>query len=995
MNIKTIIKKVLSLETNEGKLVLLPFLYSFFAGASLSFFVTSATSLFLSEFKRDMLPVVFIASGVIVWLTGQGYSYFQQRITFSKSIKTGLAFLLVSILMFLALYIITGWAAIIFILYAWIRVFAYLHAVSFWGMLGRLFELQQAKRLFGLITGGEVLASIISFFSIPLLLKLINTESLLFISGVFLLAAYLIILVVIQKNNEKLQFVKAKKSGDSNQHKQVSFGDNNYYKLFFLIAFIPIFAQFFVDFIFQAQAKVEFPEKDALTAFVGVFFGVSAIIEFVLKTLISGRMMSKYGIRIGLLAFPVVLLFSFFLVSAVGIFYGTVTLFFSFVALGRLFTRAIRTSFNDPATQILYQALPPDERIAFQNKVESGPKAYASIVAGVLLFIFVKIPGVNLITFSVFLLVVIVIWIVAAQRIISEYKKMLEQVLKSKQASVIKSKHEQIFENLKNLVLQATNIKQLSVLKLARIIFPYRTYRLIDEQKITIFEETETTKSFKKLVEYSKSENPVLRRQAASGLPDYPVYRIERILKSLLNDENFRVRTEALIATGKTKDPDFFAYLLNNFNTPEYRDTAASAMIQVGDNIIPDLKIVFRRLGNNSELQFKIVEIFEEIGTPKAIQFLKESLNYPNPVIRKRVIKALGKLNYTASILEISTFSSFLEEQIDNFVYIVTCLIDLSKILDNEIITKALLIEKHEQLADIFDVLAVLHDTSAIGLIKQNVTSENAEERGFAIEIANMVLSELQQELLLPILNNFEHAELVWAYRYRFSYPTLTVNERLIHIVNSSGTKTSDFTKAAALDYLSRTHRENNITVLKANFLHPMRIIREVAGFYLFASDINLFDEFVFLNRHKYTDLISLQAVLSNNKMQNKLILQKANTLRNFDIFRSIDLKRIVKFAENIEEITLPKEQTITIKPENAAICYIHISGILNNVETQNIINHGKIVSIYDTKDTLREMEYKAHSDCLLFKTKIYLLNNILVENEAFAKKYIESIWWR
>lgn len=995
MNIKTIIKKILSLEKGEGQLVLLPFLYSFFAGAALSFFVTSATSLFLSGFKRDMLPVVFIASGVIVWLIGQGFSKFQQKNSFSKSIKAGLAFLLISIIFFLALYVGTKWAAGIFLLYAWIRVFAYLHAVSFWGMLGRLFELRQAKRLFGLITGGEVLASIISFFSIPFLLKFINTESLLFISGVFLLLAYFLILAVVRKNKEKLQFVKKKKTLSGETEKKVSFLDNKYYKLFFLIAFIPIFAQFFVDFIFQAQAKVEFPEKEALTAFVGVFFGVSAIIEFVLKTLISGRMMSKYGIKIGLLAFPVVLLFSFVLVSLVGVFYGTITLFFSFVALGRLFTRAIRTSFNDPATQILYQPLPSDERIAFQNKVESGPKAYASIFAGVLLFIFVKIPGMNLVFFSLFLLVVIIVWIFAAKRIITEYKKMLEKVLENKQISLLKSKHEHIFENLKNFVLNAKTKTQLSVLKLSRIIFPYRTYELIEEQNIDLFKEAEVKKSFKKLVEYSKSEDPVLRRQAASGLPNYPVYRIERLLKSLLGDENFRVRTEAVISAGKTKDPDFFRYLLNNFNTPEYRDTAASAMIQAGDRIIPDLGIIFRRLGNNSDLQFKIIEILEEIGSDEAIKFLKKNLNYPNQIIRKRVVKALGKLDYKASILETSMFASLMEEQIDNYVYFINCLIDLSKVSDYEIIKKALYIEKKEKLSDIFGVLAVLYDTSAINLIKQNVESESAEARGFALEIADMIFSELHKDLLLPILNGLGYIELVWAYRFSFSYPPLSVKERLIDIINSPGGKTTEFTKAAALDYLSRADSQNTDSILKANFVHPIRIIREVAGLHLFNKDRDLFDEFVFVNRQKFNDLLDLQNILTDESIENKLILQKTNTLRQFEIFRCIDIKGLLKLSEDIEEISLKKGESVEINPENASIIYIHISGILQQLETESLINQGEIICIYDTKDNLRKMNYKANSDCILFKTKIYLLNNVLVENEEFAEKYIESVWWR
>ena len=120
--------------------------------------------------------------------------------------------------------------------------------------------------------------------------------------------------------------------------------------------------------------------------------------------------MNKYGVKFGLLAFPVVLGISFILASVTGLFYGAVALFFSFVTLGRLFTRAVRTSFNDPATQILYQPLPEDERLSFQNKIESGPKAYASIAAGIILYAFAKIPSFSLVYFSIFLLIIIAFW---------------------------------------------------------------------------------------------------------------------------------------------------------------------------------------------------------------------------------------------------------------------------------------------------------------------------------------------------------------------------------------------------------------------------------------------------------------------------------------------------------------------------------------------------------------------------------------------------------
>jgi len=232
---------------------------------------------------------------------------------------------------------------------------------------------------------------------------------------------------MVKKFKEKLVVKKVKTK--SNLDIEIKYSQSKYYLLFFFIAFVPVFAQFFVDFIFQAQAKVEFPDREELTTFVGLFFGLSAIVEFVLKYFVSGRLLNMYGVKFGLLAFPIVLAISFFLSTFFGVIYGAAGIFFSFVTLGRLFTRAVRTSFNDTSTQILYQPLPSNQRAVFQNKIESGPKAYASIVAGVLLFLFAKIPNFSIVYFSLFLFLITIIWTWISIKMYKEYKDKLQSVL--------------------------------------------------------------------------------------------------------------------------------------------------------------------------------------------------------------------------------------------------------------------------------------------------------------------------------------------------------------------------------------------------------------------------------------------------------------------------------------------------------------------------------------------------------------------------------------
>jgi len=180
------ISKLLGISNNEAKAVGMLLVYSFFVGAALAYFVTSSTALFLNIFERKYLPVAFIVAGVLVWLVGKLMNFMFGKVTLSKSIPFGLFLLLATVLALLLFLQITSSVVVIFLLYAWIRVFAYLHAVVFWSLAGKLFSIRQAKKVFGLITGGEVFASILSFFSVPFLLKIMQTSDILIISGSFL-----------------------------------------------------------------------------------------------------------------------------------------------------------------------------------------------------------------------------------------------------------------------------------------------------------------------------------------------------------------------------------------------------------------------------------------------------------------------------------------------------------------------------------------------------------------------------------------------------------------------------------------------------------------------------------------------------------------------------------------------------------------------------------------------------------------------------------------
>ncbi len=969
--------KIFNLQKGEEKGVVYLLIYSFFVGAALAFYVTSATSLFLNIFERDFLPISFIAAGILVWLIGKLMNFLFKRINLSKGIPIGLFILLVSILVFLILYKLCEWMAIIFMLYAWIRVFAYMHAVVFWSLSGRLFMLQQAKRLFSLITGGEVFASIISFFSIPFLLKFIQTSDLLFISGAFLTLGFIFMFFIVSKFKDKLLTKKVSKK--KQKAEDVKLFKSKYFKLIFWIAFVPIFAQFFVDFIFQAQAKVEFPHREELTAFMGVFFGVSAIIEFSLKTFISGRLLSKYGVKIGLLAFPIMLAISFSLASVFGLFFGTMGLFFSFVALGRLFTRAIRTSLNDPSIQILYQPLPSEQRVILQNKIESGPKAYASIVAGVFLWIFSQIPNISLVVFSFMLFALTVFWAKLSLDVYKEYRKQIQTFLSKTSAKAQKS-FLRFFMSFFSKIFS----KEKSVLSqnLGYLFFPYlkkfnHSFKNANKYKLST------------LAQYANSQNTDKRKIAAKYITNYNIYKVEKLFSKLLTDDDFEVRNLAIISAGKIREKELFDKIIDNFKIENYRKSATNAILNIGQPIIKKLVKTFHSNEYNTKLQIEIVNTISLIDSNHSVDFLRSLINYPDKLIREKSINALAKVEYEPTKSEEVIISTFLEEEIRHYIYIKASLIDLGNLKEDDFLIielKKVLSKKND---NIFDILSVLYNKKAVDLIRNNLDSSDIENSGFAIEIADTVFSEIHKELLLPIFMQLSNNELVRNYKYLYPQHKLGVFDRIIDLINADLKKTGIFVKVEAIKKLNEYDLKSIKRVLNSALVSPISLISETAAFTLFLIDQEEFKKVIDILKYKNQDLFSVYNSIKQMEGKSKLLIfEKIQLLKGLEKFAKLSNTHLYLLAKNSNEIILSENDSLFFSRFNQTDSFIVVSGQLN---CENYIyDIGSIISPLYVNYPQNYL--KVSEKTMILKIPLFVFNFLFTENVNFTENVFNEI---
>ena len=163
--------------------------------------------------------------------------------------------------------------------------------------------------------------------------------------------------------------------------------------------------------------------------FLGLFFGICAIIELLIKSFLYSRIIEKYGLKLALTILPLGLTVFFGAGTIYGTFYGNTFLFFAFIVMSRLFMSSFRKSISEPSFQILFQPIPPTERLELQSRIEGGPKALGNILAGVLLMVLTYFSFMDSIYIAYIFLTILLSWVWISFKTQTLYRKVLKNLL--------------------------------------------------------------------------------------------------------------------------------------------------------------------------------------------------------------------------------------------------------------------------------------------------------------------------------------------------------------------------------------------------------------------------------------------------------------------------------------------------------------------------------------------------------------------------------------
>jgi ATP:ADP antiporter, AAA family len=398
---------------SEKALIALLFLLGFFAvGVTSVFTSTAANTLFLTNFDVSSLAYSYLGFAVVAPLIGTCYLRLQAKWPLRSLIVAALAVDVVVLLCFRAALFFGADRVWLFGLKVWYDAELVLTSIVFWGLANQLLTLRQGKRLFGIVGAGDPLAVVIGGLATPLLLRYLSPADLLMLSAFGSTTAIAVVLVILSRFSPlENQTREDGEDAPIEQQDLRSLFRDGYVRLIFAGACLSLFAYFLVDNAFYAGTKDWFPEQGDLARFLGLYMAVAGAVSLLSALGIAGPLISRFGVWIGLMALPSLLLFfSVIATGTVGLHQGVVILFGCIMA-NRVLDFALRGTVDKSSMLALYQPFSAARRLRVQTAVESMVEPFAAAISGLCLLFVMKVLGWRARELTILVMAVALAWI--------------------------------------------------------------------------------------------------------------------------------------------------------------------------------------------------------------------------------------------------------------------------------------------------------------------------------------------------------------------------------------------------------------------------------------------------------------------------------------------------------------------------------------------------------------------------------------------------------
>lgn len=378
--------RALGIRPEEGRTVWLFFLHNFLLGIGTILIYVAANAILLENHPESSLPIAYLTSAVAMIGVGRIYAYFEHHLVLQKlAVRVLLASVVMTLVVTILVVVGHSVTAAVAIMTGY-RVIYLLTNLEFWGVSAVVFDTRQSKRLFGVISSGDMPAKALGAILAALVHAHADVIRLLLVAfGAFLAALY-VLSRTIQSHD-----VHAPHRSDRAVTREPSrligkrFGGSEL--IFYMCLSLAVLAAVGteIEYNFFVNVKHRFHDQTDVIQYVSYVLALTYGLSMLAKLLLSRQVLDRFGVERSLLVLPWVALSGLAGLALLHLFATSeTTLLISFCALYLLFEVARRALF-DPVFLVLFQPLLPPQRLKGHTLAKGLYEPIGLGVAGLLI----------------------------------------------------------------------------------------------------------------------------------------------------------------------------------------------------------------------------------------------------------------------------------------------------------------------------------------------------------------------------------------------------------------------------------------------------------------------------------------------------------------------------------------------------------------------------------------------------------------------------------
>lgn len=871
--------KSLNIEADEVAPVMLLIIQSVFIGIFYGAFDIGAHTLFLKTYPEDMIPKAYIVSGVVGIFLTSIFSRYQSRIKFSQlANRTLLAISAITILMRVFFeFTEASWTVfLVFILLGPLNILAIL---AFWGTVGRIFNLRQGKRLFGIIDSGQVFGIIISSFAIPIIITYIQgTKNLLVICAISIIFAMLLEIIISKRYKIDVTDTSENEAENESEseieHEQVKakqFIKDPYIAFMALFVIFSMFAAFFVQYSFLVVTNEQYPLEEDLASYLGFFTGSMMAFTLIIKTFVYSKLMKTYGLKVSLMLSSLLLILFTGIAIGIGFISGFekaspgFIYFFLFISMGKLFNKTLKDALEVPAFKLLYQSLKKSIRFDVQAKIDGTINEIAALTSGLLLGALSILSFIELIHFSVFLFVLLVAWAFITIKLYKEYRNSLEQALQQNIHEEDLEKVDPVISQFKTLLsdpvrfsTKLNHIKSFlpdkyieTLIKISENFTPQEITFLsrchwielnllyLQNQTpanwIAYFEQkyngnTLNSPTVKNLDALFNSDSLKDVNSAIQHLANKQDNRHLTLISGLLRVPNIRTQQTTIRVCGTLAEIESINTLVEFLDSQILFPASFISLLQMGEKSIPYLIQMFFKTDISLVTQLSLIHIVGHYKTNESIDFLLKNISHHRKEIRKKSTECLKKLNYQPKEEELPKMFHPVTKAAEKVAWDISALASLgSDFEENHPLHKAINYEFEFHQSELIDLLSITYDSTSVKHVQDYLATETTEGISYGLELFDLFLSEEIKPMILALYEDLPLVEKTRLLENYFPVEVVKKEQLLLNIINRDPNLVSKETKRTALiEYAQISNKITNDII--AQLFNPITELQKTAA---------------------------------------------------------------------------------------------------------------------------------------------------------------------